>query len=147
MSFDPNTFLTMTVEEANDTKISPCPAGEYLAVATKVEPKSWASRDGSSSGMKLEITWDIDDANVKQLLGREKVTSRQNIMLDLNEAGNGLDMGKGKNVGLGRLREVPALAIRQRAASATWRLTRIGIVGSAMMAVRFGSINFDAACP
>lgn len=105
MSFDPNTFLNTIYEEANDTKITPCPVGEYLAVASKVEPKSWASRDGSKSGVKLEILWEIDDANVKQLLGRDKVTSRQNIMLDLNEAGTGLDLGKGKNVGLGRLRE------------------------------------------
>lgn len=105
MSFDPNTFLNTTYEEANDTKITPCPVGEYLAVASKVDAKTWASRDGSKSGVKLEILWEIDDANVKQLLGRDKVTSRQNIMLDLNEAGTGLDLGKGKNVGLGRLRE------------------------------------------
>lgn len=102
MSFDPNTFLNTTYEEANDTKITPCPVGEYLAVASKVDAKTWASRDGSKSGVKLEILWEIDDANVKQLLGRDKVTSRQNIMLDLNEAGTGLDLGKGKNVGLGR---------------------------------------------
>ena len=105
MSFDPNTFLNTTYEEANDTKITPCPVGEYLAVASKVDAKTWASRDGSQSGVKLVILWEIDDANVKQLLGRDKVTSRQNIMLDLNEAGTGLDLGKGKNVGLGRLRE------------------------------------------
>lgn len=105
MSFDPNTFLNTTYEEANDTKITPCPVGEYLAVASKVDAKTWASRDGSKSGVKLEILWEIDDANVKQLLGRDKVTSRQNIWLDLNEAGTGLDLGKGKNVGLGRLRE------------------------------------------
>lgn len=105
MSFDPNTFLNTTYEEANDTKITPCPVGEYLAVASKVDAKTWASLDGSKSGVKLEILWEIDDANVKQLLGRDKVTSRQNIWLDLNEAGTGLDLGKGKNVGLGRLRE------------------------------------------
>ena len=105
MSFDPNTFLNTTYEEANDTKITPCPVGEYLAVASKVDAKTWASLDGSKSGVKLEILWEIDDANVKQLLGRDKVTSRQNLYLDLNEAGTGLDLGKGKNVGLGRLRE------------------------------------------
>ena len=105
MSFDPNTFLNTTYEEANDTKITPCPVGEYLAVASKVDAKTWASLDGSKSGVKLEILWEIDDANVKQLLGRDKVTSLQSLWLDLNEAGTGLDLGKGKNVGLGRLRE------------------------------------------
>ncbi len=104
MSFDPTTFLNTTVEEANDTKVTPCPAGEYVAVATKVDAKPWASKDGSSSGVRLEVTWEIDDDNVKSLLGRDKVTSRQSIMLDLTETG-ALDLGKGKNVGLGRLRE------------------------------------------
>ena len=104
MSFDPTTFLNTTTEEANDTKVTPCPAGEYLAVAEKVDAKPWSAKDGSSSGVRLEVTWEIDDANVKQLLGRDKVTSRQSVMLDLNEAG-GLDYNKGKNIGLGRLRE------------------------------------------
>jgi hypothetical protein len=40
--------------------------------------------------------------------GREKVTCKQGIMLDLNEGGQ-LDMGKGKNVSLGKLREAIGL--------------------------------------
>lgn len=104
MSFDPATFLTMTVEEANDTKITPVPVGEYLAIAEKVDIKPWAKKDGSDSGLKLEIVWEIQDENVKALLGRDKVTCQQQQMLDLTETG-ALDLGKGKNVGLGRLRE------------------------------------------
>lgn len=107
-TFDPASFLNTTFDEANDTRTQPVPAGEYLAIADKVDVKTWASRDGSSSGLKLEIVWDIQDEAVKQLLGREKVTSRQNIMLDLTETG-GLDFGKGKNTGLGRLREAVGL--------------------------------------
>lgn len=104
MSFDPATFLNATYDEANDTKVTPCPAGEYLALAEKVDIKSWASRDGSSSGLKAEILWDIQDENVKALLGRDSVKVSQQQMLDLTETGN-LDLGKGKNVGLGRIRE------------------------------------------
>lgn len=104
MSFDPNTFLNQTFEGSNDTVQQPVPAGEYLAVADKVDVKTWQSKDGSASGLKLEIVWEIDDPSVKEFLGRTKVTSRQNIMLDLTDTGQ-LDMGKGKNVGLGRLRE------------------------------------------
>ncbi len=108
MSFDPNTFLNQSFDEANDTKVVPCPVGEYLALADKVEIKSWAARDGSSSGLKAEITWDIQDENVKQLLGRDTVKVRQQQMLDLTETG-ALDFGKGKNVGLGRIREALGL--------------------------------------
>lgn len=104
MSFDPNTFLNATFDETNDTKIIPCPAGEYLAMADKVEIKPWASRDGSSSGLKLSILWEIQDENVKALLGRDVVKVPQDQMLDLTDAG-ALDFSKGRNVGLGRIRE------------------------------------------
>lgn len=102
--FDPTTFLNQTFDESNSTQSVPVPAGEYLAIADKVDLKTWQSRDGSSSGLKLEIVWDIQDDNVKALVGRDKVTSRQQQMLDLTEAGE-MDFGKGKNVGLGRIRE------------------------------------------
>lgn len=104
MSFDPNTFLNSTYEEANDTKIVPCPAGEYIAIADKVEVKPWASRDGSSSGLKLAILWDIQSDDAKAIVGRDSVKVPQDQMLDLTDTG-ALDMGKGRNVGLGRLRE------------------------------------------
>ena len=103
MSFDPNTFLNQSYDEALDTKVTPCPVGEYLALAEKVEIKSWAARDGSSSGLKVEVVWDIQDDSVKQMLGRDTVRVRQQQMLDLTDTGQ-LDFGKGKNVGLGRIR-------------------------------------------
>lgn len=103
MSFDPAAFLNFTIEEVNSTEQTPVPEGELLAIADKVEIVPWASRDGSSSGLKLQIIWDIQDEPTKQLLNRSKVTCRQDLMLDLTEQGN-LDMGKGKNVPLGRLR-------------------------------------------
>lgn len=104
MTFDPATFLNATVEGQLDTKVTPCPVGEYLAISDKVDVKTWSSKDGSSSGLKIVVLWDIQDENVKALLGRDKIVVPQDIMLDLTETGE-LDMGKGKNVGLGRLRE------------------------------------------
>ena len=107
-TFDPTTFLNQQFDEALDTKVVPCPVGEYPALAEKVDVKTWSSRDGSSSGLKLEIIWDIQDDNVKQLLGRDTVRVPQQQMLDLTETGQ-LDFGKGKNVGLGRIREALGL--------------------------------------
>lgn len=106
--FDPTTFLNQTFDEANDTKIIPCPVGEYLAIADKVEVKTWASKDGSSSGLKAAILWEIQDDNVKKLVDRDKILVPQDQLLDLTEEGN-LDFGKGKNVGLGRIREALGL--------------------------------------
>lgn len=107
MSFDPATFLNQTVTDSNDTKVVPVPAAEYLAIATKVDIKPWAKKDGSDSGLKLEIVWEVQDENVKALIGREP-TVKQDQMLDLTAEG-GLETGSGKNVGLGRIREALGL--------------------------------------
>jgi hypothetical protein len=103
-TFDPTAFMNMTVEGSNSTESLPVPEGEYLAISEKVDVVPWSSKDGSNSGLKLQVIWDIQDDGVKSLMERSKVTQRQDIMLDLTETGQ-LDMGKGKNVGLGRLRE------------------------------------------
>lgn len=103
--FNPEQFLDTQVTEANDTKTIPVPVGEYTALIEEVKCRQWQSKkDPSMSGLTLDITWSIDDQNVKELLGRDKVTARQGIMLDITESGT-MDMGKGRNVGLGRLRE------------------------------------------
>lgn len=107
--FSPDQFLNTTLTEANDTKLIPIPVGEYLAVCTEVKVRPWQSKtDSSKAGIALDLQWSLDDANVKELLGRDEVKVKQGVMLDLTESG-GLDMGKGRNVGLGRLREAVGL--------------------------------------
>lgn len=107
--FSPEQFLDMQTTDANSTQSVPVPVGEYTALIDKVEVKSWQKRDDPSvGGLKLSMLWSIDDASVKEILGRDKVTVKQEIMLDITDAG-GLDMGKGRNTGLGRLREAVKL--------------------------------------
>lgn len=107
--FSPEQFLDMQVTESNDTKVTPVPVGEYIAICSEVKVRPWSSKsDPSKSGIALDLQWSIDDANVKALLGRDEVKVKQGVMLDLTESG-GLDMGKGRNVGLGRLREAVGL--------------------------------------
>lgn len=126
--FDPAMFLEMTVTEANSTESIPVPEGEYLAVVTEVKARTWQSKtDAEKSGIALDITWEIDDANVKEVVGRDKVTVKQGIMLDLNEAG-GLDVGKGRNVNLGRLREAVGLNVPGQPFSFTMLNGRVGKV-------------------
>ena len=104
MSFDAQSFLDAAVTTANDTKLIPVPMGEYTGVIEKIAPRPWQSQDGTQSGVSLDVTWIVEDENVKALLGRTSVTVRQNIMLDVTPEGS-MDMSKGKNVGIGRLRE------------------------------------------
>lgn len=107
--FSPEQLMQLEVNEANSTKSEPVPIGEYLAIIKEVKPRQWTKKDDPSvSGMALDIVWDIDDANVKAVLDRDTVTAKQGLMLDLTAAG-GIDTGKGKNVGLGRLREAVGL--------------------------------------
>ena len=107
--FSPEQFLDMQVTESNDTKVIPVPTGEYIAVVKEVKIRPWQSKaDPSKAGIALDLQWTLDDAGVKALLGRDEVSVKQGVMLDLSEAG-GLDMGKGRNISLGRLREACGL--------------------------------------
>lgn len=107
-SFDPQAFLDSSITEANDTKIIPVPQGEYIGILEKITPRQWQSKDGSQSGISLDVIWLIEDADVKTFLGRDEVKCKQGIMLDVLPTGQ-LDTAKGKNIGLGRLREAVGL--------------------------------------
>lgn len=105
--FDANLFMSAVYEEVNDTKIVPCPAGEFHAQIEKVEAKSGTIGKGERIGepwASLNVAYKIEDQGVQALLGRDNVSVYQSVMMDLTPNG-GLDMAKGKNIGLGRLRE------------------------------------------
>lgn len=107
--FDVTQFLDQTITEANSTQSTPVPPGEYIGVITEVKARQWTSKaDPSRTGVTLDVTWQLDDPSLKELLGRDKITVRQGIMLDFTDSGQ-LDTGKGRNVQLGRLREAVGL--------------------------------------
>jgi hypothetical protein len=95
--FDPDTFMSMSTEEADETKFRPIPEGEYNAVITKIEGRT---PKGNSI---LDITWAIDDESVRAETGMENPMVRQSLFLDINKEG-GLERGANKNVQLGRVR-------------------------------------------
>jgi hypothetical protein len=103
-TFDPSTFLDVTINEANSTSSTPVPEGEYTAVAGEPAIREWRSQAKGTSGLALDIPWTIDDSRVKEITGRDTNVVKQGLMLDTTESG-ALATGKGQNVGLGRLRE------------------------------------------
>lgn len=105
MSFDPQSFLDAAVSGSNDTQVVPVPVGEYVGVIEKVNARQSQSKDGTQTYTFLDIFWIVEDEGVKELLGRPTVVCKQGIGLDIDPRTGGLDMGKGRNVGLGRLRE------------------------------------------
>lgn len=102
--FDVDNFVEMQFTGANDTNYIPIPEIED-AVATTLEVKGRELDDGR---VVIDVVWDITDPRVEEVTGRSKNICRQSIFLDLTPSG-GLDMGKGKNVALGRLRSALGL--------------------------------------
>jgi len=113
--FSPESFMSSQFTESLETKFVAVPEGEYPAVVKHVEASTWQSRDGSKSGLKLDLTWAIDDESVRQATGMAEPQVRQSIMLDLTESG-GLATGPNKNVNLGRLRD----AVGQNVSGKPW---------------------------
>jgi len=107
--FDPNQFLADTVTGANDTKYIPIPQGEYPAIIKECKARQMPSKaDASKQVTVVDVVYEIDDSTVKEVTGFDSPTVRQSIFLDLTPNGK-LDMSKGKNIGLGKLREALGL--------------------------------------
>lgn len=106
-TFDPSTFLDATITEAN-TKRSPIPAGvDVAAVIGEPKSRSWNSKDGTKSGIAIDVPLEIDLTaypDLQKAVGIPKVTISDSIMLDLTESG-GIDNAPGKNGKLRRYRE------------------------------------------
>jgi len=106
--FDPETFLDNTTEGANDTTYTPVPEGEYQAVIDTVgKPRRETSQKTGNVFTVMDITWMILDPQVKEIIGGRDPKVRQSIFLETTPDASGkaiLDMGKGKNIPLGRIR-------------------------------------------
>ena len=96
---NPDTFLNTEVSSANATAYVPVAEGEFTGSIKKIAPR--VLNDGRAV---LDVTWAVDDEATRQETGMAEPTVRQTIWLDLTESGS-LDFGKGRNVGLGRLRD------------------------------------------
>lgn len=108
-AFDVEAFMSSATTEANSTRSEPVPEGEYTAIAhISDDPQNPAVRTTMSGKVVLDVHWSIDDAGVKEVTGRDDPQVRQSIFLDIDANGR-LDVSKGKNLQLGRLREALGL--------------------------------------
>lgn len=111
-TFDEAAFMQTETTEQGSTAATPVPENEYVAVIKDAKP-----RPVKDDRMILDVQWAIDDPEATKATGIPFPTVRQSIWLDM--AGVGLDMGKGKNVALNRLRE----AVGQNIAGKVWKPT------------------------
>jgi hypothetical protein len=96
--FDPTLFLEVTVDSPFEDRI-PLPIGEYTAMIGQIAARSWQSRDGTKSGVAWDIPLVIDVPHEVQRTCNCGPTLKitDSAMLDINESGNGFDMGPGRN--------------------------------------------------
>lgn len=118
--FDPNTFMSTNYSDSNSTKVVPVPEGEYTAVSKEVTFREISSDKGTSTLCEVVFEPQDLDGSIKAATGRDNATVRLSLWLDLTPAGN-LDMGEGRNIGLGRLRE----ALGQNAPGKPWNFGMI----------------------
>ena len=114
MLFDPNAFLDATVTGAMSTRAPVIPDGEYIAGIAGVRVRTVPREDGTQAVI-LDVTWRISDSPTLSDKSLANVPVRQSIFLDLTPQGT-LDLGPGKNIRLGRLRE----AVRQNDPGRPW---------------------------
>jgi len=128
--FDPETFMSAEITGALDTTLAPVPEGAYPAIVSEFKLREVEGRDGSPR-YPCEIQWEIVDDNLKIALGRDKVTVRQTVWLDLTATGL-LDNSKGKNIGLGKIRQ----ALSQNDPNTRWSLNSLRGAGPALVEVK-----------
>lgn len=109
-TFDPEQFMNASVSDANATQYTPVPEGDFQASIASVTPRT----TGTGKAL-LSIGWKVDDEAARAATGMAEPMVYQTVWLDITESG-GLDTGKGKNVGLGKLRE----AVGQNQAGQPW---------------------------
>ena len=131
-TFNPDQFLNTETSDATSTSYTPIPEGEYPACVKEIKP-----RVTTSGKAILDVVWSIDDADgaIEAATGMKQATVRQSVFLDLTDSG-GLDMGKGKNVQLGKLRD----ALGQNTPGKSWRPGDL-MGGVALVAVKHRSVD------
>lgn len=141
--FDADAFMGEAVEGEMSTRLEPPPEGDYLAVTSDDPPEIRVQKTKNGLTPQLRLTWIIQDEALAEQLGRDRVTVRQDIWLDFVKGTKPprLDTGKGKNVGLGRVRA--ALGQNEGA----WSIPMLASSGPAKIHVRHRPNKDDPESP
>lgn len=127
-AFNPELLLNQQTSDSNSTELLLHPEGEFIGVIRPISAESFRSFDikkGERAGQKgysLDLMFDTndDDKSLEAYLGR-KPAARYSTMLDIKPDGT-IETGKGRNVGLGRLRE----ALGQNGQGRPWSFGMLG---------------------
>lgn len=105
--FDTDNFLSSSAGGTLSTKRELIPIGTYSDCSIKdLKMGHGTIGQGERAGdpwARLSVVWEIHDTELKDKMDRSVVTIIQGIMLDVTPDGE-LDVSKGKNIRLGRLK-------------------------------------------
>jgi len=107
--FDANAFMTQTYEGVGSTQVTPIPAGRYVALIgandADVNATSFTNKKTNEQGLRLEVAFNLldDSGALRAAIDGREPRINESFFLELDAKGR-LDMGKGKNVRLNRLR-------------------------------------------
>ena len=114
-------FMEQTTSEVLDTERPRSEPGEYQANVLEINVRDFYSERKEKTYVVMDIFWDVDDPKVKALLDSDSNRIRQTVFLDMNDSGTGLDFSKGKNTGLGKVRD----AVGQNIPGQPWSPTML----------------------
>lgn len=145
MPFDPDAFMSQTVDEPMATNLQGVPEGEYTAMVGDFDRTAFRTVTVTSkqTGLTndrpvLEVPFLINDDALKAKLGREQVTHRETYWLDLGPDGR-LDTGPDKNVRLGQLRA----ALNQNSPNVPWAPSMLRNMGPVRIVIKTTSDKRD----
>ncbi len=115
MAFDVQSFMQTIVDRSTSTQyVNPPDLDDAIGIVKKTDGHTF-TKDGGTEQVVLDVTFDIIDPRAVAKTGRESGNlARYSVFLDL--VGGALDMGEGKNVKLGKLRE----AVQQNIPGQPW---------------------------
>lgn len=111
--FDPQTLLdNVEITGAMSTKVAPTPLGRYTFQVRKYTAKRIVPNDSNKQPftvLEVDCVASGDQLTpagqpIKSITGKDENFARYSCYLDFVEGTNSLDMGEGRNVGLGKLR-------------------------------------------
>lgn len=106
--FDVEAFKNTPVQGANSTDYIPFPEGEYPGVVEDYDVRVVDTKNGPGTTFEAKVKLDVTKSILDEIGMNQPPTFRFQCWLDITEQG-GLDLGKGKNVKLGQLREAVGL--------------------------------------
>ncbi len=135
---DIDAFESTPISGASSTVSIPPPAGETNGTIKSHKLKAVITKDGEK--VVMDVVWELSDVDgkIQATTGREKNFARQTVWLDLDSNGH-IDMSKGMNVGLGRLRD----AVGQND-KGKWAFSLLDGAGPALLTIKHESRKDDA---